>query len=1032
MIMVFKCKMCGGSLNIIDNESTIVCEYCGTKQTLPRLDDDRRANLYDRANHFRRNNDYDKAMGIYEHILDEDNTDAEAYWSILLCRYGIEYVEDPDTHKRVPTCNRTQFTSIYSDQDYKSAIEHADASQKMIYEEEAAQIDSIQKGILEISRKEEPFDIFVCYKETDNQGRRTQDSVLAQDIYYQLQNEGYKVFFSRITLEDKLGTAYEPYIFAALNSARIMIVVSTKSEYVNAVWVRNEWSRYLSLINSSNGKTLIPAYKDMDPYDLPEEFSHLQALDMSKLGFMQDLIRGIRKLLNGGDKEKIKETVVVGSSGGNVESLLKRTSLFLEDEEWKSAIEYAEKVLDMDPENGYAYFYELMATCHIKDESSIIHYHEPIENNKYYKKALRFADDNLKNKLIQYNDEIIRRIEEEKRKKEEAEKEKLYQGLLAQMQRCKTEAEYKKTSLDFEKFGEYKDSYSLAKECLSLAEKAKEAENEKYYDNLVQQKQKSKSEEDFIKLSELFRRLEGFRDSDSQAEDCLYLAENAKKDVIYSKANALVDSEDKKKLQQSIEMFSSIKGYKNSEEKILFLQSKIEDIDRKEEERIKKQEEERRENERLENERRKRNGKIAFIVGFVAAIVAIFLIVIFVVIPKRKYNDAKTLMDSHSYLEAIDEFQKLGAKKYSAEIEECKKQYVSSLEESGDYNAAKEYLMSTMGKDSASDEVKECDYLKAIALLDDGKYDEAIELFQSLGDYKDSKAKIQASKYKQANDFRENGDLTAAIDAFTELGDYEDSKDILEELQKQVKYEDAISEIDDGAYADAVEKMNELGDYKDAKKYVDDYKEKGGEELYNKGQYLTCINYCKKYYVYSDFYYESNYNYGMHLYENGSADTAVTYLKECTEQHPEVEEIVSDAEKKDKYDKAVSKAKSGMIDEAIELFSDISGYKDSSSWLAKCNEVSRYIGTFDSSSYVVYNSDGTSSTSSSGDFKSLRISAVLNDNKEVKFSANGRGGEYGSYYVYFDRNGSAATADIVNKTIKIEYSTGGGSVQTFQ
>lgn len=25
------------------------CEYCGTEQTLPRLDDDRKANLYDRA-----------------------------------------------------------------------------------------------------------------------------------------------------------------------------------------------------------------------------------------------------------------------------------------------------------------------------------------------------------------------------------------------------------------------------------------------------------------------------------------------------------------------------------------------------------------------------------------------------------------------------------------------------------------------------------------------------------------------------------------------------------------------------------------------------------------------------------------------------------------------------------------------------------------------------------------------------------------------------------------------------------------------
>ena len=90
----FKCKMCGGTLEIEPNETIATCEYCGTQQTLPKLDDERRANLYDRANHFRRNNEFDKAMGIYEKILNEDNTDAEAYWSLVLCRYGIEYVED--------------------------------------------------------------------------------------------------------------------------------------------------------------------------------------------------------------------------------------------------------------------------------------------------------------------------------------------------------------------------------------------------------------------------------------------------------------------------------------------------------------------------------------------------------------------------------------------------------------------------------------------------------------------------------------------------------------------------------------------------------------------------------------------------------------------------------------------------------------------------------------------------------------------------------------------------------------------------
>ena len=65
---------------------------------------------------------------------------------------------------------------------------------------------------------------------------------------------------------------------------------------------------------------LIPAYKDMDPYDLPDEFSHLQAQDMSKLGFMQDLIRGVKKIVeNNTYKHTIQETGISNEVSGNDE-----------------------------------------------------------------------------------------------------------------------------------------------------------------------------------------------------------------------------------------------------------------------------------------------------------------------------------------------------------------------------------------------------------------------------------------------------------------------------------------------------------------------------------------------------------------------------------------------------------------------------------------------------------------------------------------------------------------------------------------
>ena len=417
---IFKCKMCGGTLEIKAGETVATCEYCGTQQTLPRLDDERRAQMYDRANHFRRNNEFDKAEGVYEQILIEDNTDAEAYWSLVLCRYGIEYVEDPVSHKRIPTINRTQMTSVFGDENYKSALQYADIYQKDIYEKEAKAIDEIQKGILEISQKEEPFDIFICYKETDTQGRRTPDSVLANDLYHQLTKEGYKVFFSRITLEDKLGTAYEPYIFAALNSAKVMIVLGTKGEYFNAVWVKNEWKRYLALIKGGEDKVLIPAYKDMDPYDLPEDFSYLQAQDMSKLGFMQDMIHGIGKIFaqKKGAQSKIPE---IGTKS-NANALIKRMSIFLEDGNWEKADEYCERILDMDPENAEAYIGKILAKHHLNNPEQLRGLDLLNEDASYYRRALKSATGDLKERLQSFEREKECRRREEGRKREEREK----------------------------------------------------------------------------------------------------------------------------------------------------------------------------------------------------------------------------------------------------------------------------------------------------------------------------------------------------------------------------------------------------------------------------------------------------------------------------------------------------------------------------------------------------------------------------------------------------------------------------------
>ena len=635
---IFKCKMCGGTIEFNPGDTVGVCDSCGTKQTLPRLDDDRKANLYDRANHFRRNNDFDKAAGIYEQILNEDNTDAEAYWSLVLCHYGIEYVEDPQSRKRIPTVNRAQFTSIFDDDNYKSALHYADGYQKELYEDEAKAINEIQKGILAISQKEEPFDVFICYKETDNSGRRTQDSVLANDLYHQLTQEGFKVFFSRITLEDKLGTAYEPYIFAALNSAKVMVVLGTKPEYFNAVWVKNEWSRYLSLVKNSNGKKmLIPAYKDMDPYDLPEEFSHLQAQDMSKLGFMQDLIRGIKKIVSAGaPKVEVKETVAVGGNV-NVEPLLERAFMFLEDGDWGEANEYCEKVLDQDPKNARAYLGKLMAECRACRLEDLQNCRQPFDGSGNYNKILRFAEP----KLIETLKGYIAHINE---RNENARLTGIYNRAVSAMNEANSENGYKAAA-------------------------------------------------------EMFKTVPGFKDADSLVEKCLDNAEICRKDALYNSARSQMTGNIIRNYESAIRMLESISGWKDADEQIYACQKKVEELKAKEEaERL--EAERKAEEHRIAVEKAKKKAKKVFIaIASVACVCAVFLILLkTVIIPKQKYNQAMELISSGDYDSAYELLEELGK---SEDIASNKYDRAIKYIDSGDYKAAYMLLDGLSYKDSA-------------------------------------------------------------------------------------------------------------------------------------------------------------------------------------------------------------------------------------------------------------------------------------------------------------------------------------------
>lgn len=295
MLVAMKCPICGGEVKMNSDMKMGKCEYCDSPVVIPQ-NMEKIGNLYNLATFYRQNNEFDRSIETYKDILKEDSEEAEAYFGLAMSKYGIEFVEDPKNHKRIPTFHRTKEKSILIDPDYIKAIECADLSCRSYYQEQGQKIAEIQNEILKRANSEDAFDVFICYKESDDYGNRTEESVIGQELFYELDKLGIKTFYARLTL--KPGEEYEPVIFSALRTAKVMLVIGCNPQNYTSIWVRNEWSRFLELRENEHKKVIIPCYKNCSPYELPRELAAFQALDMNKIGFLQDVVSGIRKIVN--------------------------------------------------------------------------------------------------------------------------------------------------------------------------------------------------------------------------------------------------------------------------------------------------------------------------------------------------------------------------------------------------------------------------------------------------------------------------------------------------------------------------------------------------------------------------------------------------------------------------------------------------------------------------------------------------------------------------------------------------------------
>lgn len=338
-VKIIRCSSCGSSDVQEISNSIGKCSHCGSTMFLPRRDEEI-INLLNSAQVYRENFNYDLAIKTYQFIIEKDSTELSAYEGLLLAEYGIEYVKDAYTGKMMPTCHRAHFSSILEDPSYQTLLTLSNDEQKKVIEEKAKEIDKLQHSIKRQLENEESFDVFISYKAEDANGDKTEDSLIAREIYEKLTEKKYKVFFAEKTLENRLGSEYEPIIFKALNTCKIFILVGTSKQNVEANWVRNEWSRFLDRMKSNNNglssTSFIPVYKTMSPYDMPKvNNTYVQGVDASKIGYIATIVDGVQRLLKPASDKKVLEIFEDNENLMQFENIRKKKILEIKKNNWK-------------------------------------------------------------------------------------------------------------------------------------------------------------------------------------------------------------------------------------------------------------------------------------------------------------------------------------------------------------------------------------------------------------------------------------------------------------------------------------------------------------------------------------------------------------------------------------------------------------------------------------------------------------------------------------------------------------------------
>lgn len=386
------CATCGHPNNISfgKEQNSYQCECCERIHPIPK-DEEKYSTLYDRATSLRINNKFDRAIDTYNIILNQDDTNEEAHFWTAMCRYGVNYVKDEEGIYH-PTCWNYQEEPILSDYDYRRALELAPPGTAEIYRSKAEEVNRIQRKIGRIIQTGKGYDAFICYKETDdNTGQRTPDSAKAEELYDALTAKGYRVFFAPRTFQATLVEEYEPYIYAAMYSAKNMYILASSRENAESKWVKNEWQRFIEFKKIVPEKVLRVLLLGMSPNELPSELANYQASDLNRLGVFEQICGELSARARP-EEPQPRPRQEQDTPSGSYQALLERGGHFLGGSEFEKAYEYFDRALRLNAKLPEAYWGLLLAEHQCRDTDELIALGVCIDQDKNYRLACEYAD----------------------------------------------------------------------------------------------------------------------------------------------------------------------------------------------------------------------------------------------------------------------------------------------------------------------------------------------------------------------------------------------------------------------------------------------------------------------------------------------------------------------------------------------------------------------------------------------------------------------------------------------------------------